>query len=71
MPYIVILGEEEKKNGGAKIRNVFEKQEVVWFVLCVDWYHINTFLLSQDFVKMEDLVPELHKRLANIKEKSS
>lgn len=29
MPFIVILGEEEKKNGGVKIKDVAGRQEVV------------------------------------------
>ena len=49
VPFIVILGEEEKKNGGVKIKDVAGRQE--------------------DFVKMEDLVPELQRRLSNLKEK--
>lgn len=70
MPFIVILGEEEKKNGGVKIKDVAGRQEVVYLpLLSVSVYPLTLFWLSQDFVKMEDLVPELQRRLSNLKEK--
>lgn len=39
VPFVVILGEEEKKNGGVKIKDVTTKQEVICCVLRTDqWF---------------------------------
>lgn len=50
VPLVVIVGEDEKANGGVKIRDVQTRQE--------------------EFIKNEDLIPELRRRLADIGTKS-